>query len=210
MLKLDSQGDVVFDPSTELELNDEVLLRWLDLDELDPFHPIAIATQISWKQANTIIKYVRESDNEVLKDKFNILRTQCATFLFPDGKWDTNVLKVCHDQVVNSYCAEMFYVLENGVKLFKLYTGELLSQAEFKIVFGHTFEEHLLQHKEAVADHIDNVLEQLRSEVVERSVTVTDGEKVFTKVIRCLEASGPDNWCNQLDGLKLLEIHEIN
>ena len=207
MLKLNLQGDVEFDEVLSSPLNEDIIRKWLLLEPLDPFYPLAIIGRMSWGYRAVIRTIVQDSDQE-LQDLFNEWSRKCAGFTFPSGSWDIQKLSICHFQSVNSYAIDKFFVTDTGIRLFELHSGDILTDFEFEYVFGETIVEQLTQHKSLVADHMDNAIEQYQSDIVERVITASCGDSVVTKSIKCLEASGPDNWVYQLGGMKVLEIEQ--
>lgn len=204
MLKLNLQDDVVFDEVLDNDLTPEVLRRWLLLDETDPFYPLAIIKRMCWGY-RSLIRKVAESDPDLL-ELHNGWCRKCSGFTFPSNDWELRKLEICHIQSVNAYSIDKFFVTNSGIKLFELHSGDVLTDFEFEYVFGETIVEALTNHKELVSAQMDIVIEQYMSEIVERDITVSDDNSVGSMKIKCLKASGPNNWVYQLGSMKLIDI----
>lgn len=206
MLTLDSQGSVVFDEELKTDFDVPTIKAWLSLDEHDENYPLAIIQHMPWSYRKALAEFC--SSNVEVADQFQSWQRWCPGFTFPDHKWDLDRLKICHAEKANTWAIDNFYVTESGIRLFSLHDGSVVSDKEFMFVFGQTMVEHFNEHAEAVASHMSNLAEQYLSEIVTKEIMVTDGNSVYPITISCLKASNQSHWCEQLDGLKLLEILE--
>lgn len=206
MLTLDSQGSVVFDEELKTDFDVSTIKTWLGLDQTDENYPLAIVQHMPWNYRKALADFCLNSPE--LADIFKDWQRWCAGFTFPDHKWDLDRLKLCHCAKANTWAIDSFYVTESGIRLFSLHDGSVVSDKEFQCIFGQTMVEHFCAHKDATADHMDNLVVQYLSEIVTKEVTVTDGNSVYPLTISCLRASSQGHWAMQLDGLKLLAISE--